>query len=225
MDIRAIVFDMDGVMFDTERLAVEGWKHAGAALGYEVSTEMVTQTFGFDRESTKKAWLDRLDQDQEKVDAMYAMRIAYQRDYIEKQGVPVKKGLRALLDYLCREGYPVTIASSSDEQKIRGYLEGAGLSEYFGEIVGGNRIRRSKPHPDVYQLACEVLGEKPEHCMALEDSAAGIQSAYAAGLIPVMIPDIVKEPPGEIKKMVYRKLNSLEEVIGLLQENKKESQR
>ena len=223
MDIRGIVFDMDGLMFDTERLSVEGWKHAGRTLGVEVTTEMVTQTFGFDQKGTKQVWLQRLGQDEEKAERMYALRIAYQQDYIEHNGIPVKRGLRELLQYLKGKNYAITIASSSDEKKIRGYLEATGLSSYFGEIVGGNRIRRCKPYPDIYQLAAEVLRLPPGQCMALEDSIAGIRSAYAAGMVPVMIPDMAA-PSEEIRQMAYAVLSSLEEVAGLLEgQTKKDS--
>ena len=133
-------------------------------------------------------------------------------DSIEQNGLKLMKGVMELLIYLRQSDYRIAIASSSGDQVIERYLEIAGMRQYFDRIVGGNQIQNSKPSPDIYLKACEVLGANPPDTIAVEDSPNGIRSAYRAGMIPVMIPDLI-EPDEEIRQMYYKKYASLTEPV------------
>lgn len=216
--IKGIAFDMDGLMFDTEQLAIYGWQHAGELLGYPITKEMVLKTFGLNKENTRKVWEEYFGTEFPNEKAL-KIRQDYAEELIEKNGLPVKKGLYSLISFLKENGIRFTIATSSDEKKVRRYLKQVGLSTDFGEIVCGDKIAHGKPEPDIYLKAAEVMGLEPKDCIALEDSAAGILSAFRAGMKPVMIPDILS-PDKETEALIYKKLDSLEEVISfLLQEN------
>ena len=133
--------------------------------------------------------------------------------------MPVKPGLRPLLAFLRKNGYGMTVATSTDEEKTRYNLAKAGVEGYFAKIVCGDMVARGKPEPDIYLKACEVLGLAPAACMALEDSPAGILAAYRAGMRPVMVPDTV-QPDAATEKLLYAKLPALDGVIGLLEQKK-----
>ena len=212
--IRGIVFDMDGLMFDTERLVLEAWQVAGGQAGYTVDSSLVVQTLGLNAEDTKRVFMDALGPAFD----FYSVRNtrdAHVRSRIGREGVPVKPGLAALLNFLKTNGYKMTVATSSEKEKAMLYFENAGIADFFEGIVCGEMIARGKPEPDIYLKACEILGVAPCECIALEDSPAGVQSAYLAGMKPVMIPDLAV-PDEATEAMLFAKLPALTHVIRLL---------
>jgi len=217
--IRGIVFDMDGLMFDTERLVIKAWNFAGKQKGYNITEDIVVRTLGLNAENTRHIFLEQLGNDFD-YDAIRRVRIDYVTDYIEKNGIPIKTGLTELLDFLKSNHYKMTVATSTDKEKAKYYFQKANISNYFDEIVCGDMIERGKPEPDIYLKASEIIGVSPDECIALEDSIMGILSAYRAGMKPVMIPDIVK-PNGEISKILYANLPTLLDVIKLLNNQNK----
>lgn len=219
--IRGIVFDMDGLMFDTERLVIKGWDFAGKQTGYNISEEIVIKTLGVNAEDTRHIFLEQFGRDFD-YDAIRKIRIDFVTDYIEKNGIPVKTGLIELLDFLKANHYKMTVATSTERERANYYFRKANVSDYFDDIVCGDMIKRGKPEPDIYLKACEIIGLPAEECLALEDSTTGILSAYRAGMKPVMIPDIVK-PNEETCKILYAKLSTLLDVIELLNNQNKNS--
>jgi len=216
--IHGVVFDMDGLMFDTERLAMESWIHAGKKLGAKITEALVLQTIGVDWEKTKDIFIGHFGPgfDYRKV------REAWQRyvsESIARNGVPVKTGLLELLSYLYGHGYPMTVATSTERARAEACLENAGVRKYFGRIVCGDMIENGKPAPDIYRKAAEVIHTPPEECIALEDSPAGILSAHRAGMKPVMIPDLM-QPDEPTAALLYAKLASLCEVVDLLEKDR-----
>lgn len=215
----AVIFDMDGLMFDTETLSVAGWIAAGRAQGFTITEEMVFQLFGLNPAALSERWTARFGEGFDTEKAM-AMRLAYMEAYVMENGVPLKPGLITLLDFLREQGYRFTIASSTQRPMIKMYLERAELGHYFTEEpVGGDEITEGKPAPDIYLKAAAKLGVKPENCMVFEDSLAGIEAAWRAGMKPVMVPDKVPADAATEARL-YAKLQTLDEGIGLL---KKES--
>jgi HAD superfamily hydrolase (TIGR01509 family) len=212
--IKAVIFDMDGLMFDTERLAVEGWVYAGKQMGYNITKELVTKTCGSRIEDTKRIFLEHLGND---IDfyGCRKVRVDYAEKYIADNGLPLKPGLIELLDFLSSNNYKIALASSTEKQKVEHYLKSVGILKYFNSLICGDMVEKGKPQPDIYLKAAEALGVLPTECIALEDSLMGILSAYRAGLKPVMIPDLT-EPDEETSKMLYAKLPTLLEVIDLL---------
>lgn len=137
-------------------------------------------------------------------------------EYYKANKVPVKKGLCILLEYLKDNGYKLAVASSSPSWEVEKHLKDAKVFGYFDVIVCGDMVDKSKPEPEIYLKACELLGELPEECYALEDSKNGLLSAYRAGCKPIMVPDLW-QPDEEIERILYKKFVDLEEVKGFLE--------
>ena len=125
--------------------------------------------------------------------------------------VPVKPGLYQLLEYLKKINCKMAVASSSPRWEVESHLKDAGIREYFCDIVCGDMIKKSKPAPDIYLRACELLKAEPGDCYALEDSKSGLLSAYRAGCRPIMVPDLW-QPDEEILKIIVGKYDDLEQV-------------
>jgi len=212
--IKGIVFDMDGLMFDTERLAAKAWTFAGEQMGLDITEAMAIKTLGLNKGDTDRVLSEEVGQ---AFDSSAARKIRgdYMTSYIENYGIPVKSGLFELLDYLNSNHYKITVATSSDREVARYNFDKAGISKFFNEIVCGDMIERGKPEPDIYLRASEIIGVKPNECLALEDSPMGILSAYRAGLKPVMIPDLLQPDEGT-SSLLYAKLPTLFDVIELL---------
>ncbi|MEF9919028.1 MAG: HAD family phosphatase [Eubacterium sp.] len=214
----AIIFDMDGLMFDTESVSLDGWVVAGKVMGYPLKAEMVYQVFGHNPEGIAKYWHEVFGEDFDTDEAM-RLRLEYIEKTIKKDGIRLKPGLIELLDYLKTSNYRFAIASSSQRKLVEMNLKAAGVAEYFDTIVGGDEIIHGKPAPDIYLKASEQLGVLPGKCMVLEDSPAGIESGQCAGMKPVMIPDLI-EADEATKQRLYAKLTNLTEVIDLLKNEK-----
>lgn len=216
--IRAVVFDMDGLMFDTERLCALAWDEAGRELGIGPAGYMNQKTLGLTRPMAQRVWREtfggRVD-----FDELDRLTRAFFDRYEAEHGVPVKPGLYELLNYLKQCGYQTAVASSTQEPEVKRRLESAKVAAYFDAVIGGDRLSASKPAPDIYLAACAELGERPENCMALEDSRNGILSASHAGLKPVMVPD-QWQPDRETKALLYAQCERLDEVIALLEKER-----
>ena len=212
--IKGVVFDMDGLMFDTERLAIEAWTFAGKQIGLNITEDLVVKTLGLNTEDTNRVLIDELRTDFD-LSATRKIRIEYVTSYIENNGMPVKTGLVELLDYLNRNDYKIAVATSSEKETALFNFNNAGISKFFDKIVCGDMIKRGKPEPEIYLRACEIIGIGPSECLALEDSPMGILSAYRAGMKPVMIPDLLQPDEGT-NRLLYAKLPTLHDVIELL---------
>lgn len=136
-------------------------------------------------------------------------------NYIESNGLPVMKGAEALLRWLKNNGWILGLASSTRSATVLKHLEQAGFSEYFSTVVTGDMVEHSKPQPDIYLLACRELGVKPEEAYAIEDSPNGIRSAHAAGMSPLMVPDMIA-PDEEMRSLSYRIFEDLTQVLEFL---------
>ena len=137
-----------------------------------------------------------------------------------KNGIPVKPGVREILEWLKSAGYAVGLASSTKRESVLRHLKHTGLEDYFSVVVGGDMVEHSKPLPDIYLLACERLGVEPGETYAIEDSPNGIRSAHAAGMCPIMVPDIIA-PDEEMGRLSYIILKNLVEVRDFLQRRAK----
>ena len=212
--IKGIIFDMDGLMFDTERLVIKAWDFAGKQMGCSITKDIVIKTLGLNTENTRRVFIEHLGNNFDFY-VFRKIRVDYMTDYIDKNGIPIKTGLIELLDFLKSNHYKMTVATSTEKEKTEYYFKKANISYYFDDIVCGDMIERGKPEPDIYLKASKIIGVAPNECLALEDSPIGILSAYRAGMRPVMIPDLVK-PNEETNKILYAKLPTLFDVIELL---------
>lgn len=214
--VEAIVFDMDGLIFDSERIVQRSWEDTGSQLGIPHMGSHIYHTLGMNvvGRSEYFARVIRADFPMEEFAAGTRKRFY---EIVEAEGLPVKPGVRELLEYGKNHGYKMAVATSSRRPYAEGILKDAELYGYFDSMVFGNMVTRSKPDPEIYLMACERLGAAPERSIALEDAPNGIRAAYAAGMMPVMIPDLV-QPTQEIKALCFRQFETLHEVIPLLEE-------
>ena len=190
-----VVFDMDGVIFDSENTFLRCWLEASAHYGLE--PELVRSTYvkciGTNSNQTaeiyRNAFLKRLGE--KNMHRMWDESVELHRTRYAGDNLPIKAGVREILTFLKASGIPVGIASSTQKNKVEQRIRTAGLSEFFVGAVGGDAVKISKPNPEIYLLACETFGFAPENTFAIEDSYNGIRAASAAGMRPIMVPDIV----------------------------------
>ena len=211
MMINGAVFDMDGLMFDSERLVYETWQVMMDELGFEYNLDIFKNTIGL-----------RTDMAESYYNSLYGERFCYKplkqksRELflkrVSEEGVPIKKGLVELLDFLKANGFKIAVATSTSAQTAHKIIKMAGVYDYFDAFVCGDDVKNGKPHPEVFLAAAKKLGLAPECCAAFEDSINGIKSAYSAGMTAIMVPDFL-QPTDEIKPMISFLCNDLTEVI------------
>lgn len=213
--ISAIIFDMDGLMFDTETLNMKGWIEAGRRHGYAMTEDVVFGHIGANLAATRRLMTEHFGPGFD-FDAVRADRVAWTFAHIERNGMPEKPGLRELLVWLRANDLKTAIATSSERRFVDFYMAHADLGHPFDAIVTGDRVTRSKPEPDIFLKAAEELGAAPADCVVLEDSYNGIRAAHAAGMRPVMVPDLLPPTP-EVEPLLYRRADSLKDVIPILE--------
>jgi len=190
----AVLFDMDGLMFDTERLMLRAWRRAMADFGYDASDEVFMASIGATVESTNRLLVAAYGPDF-LLEATNRRTDEYARQEVETRGAPLKPGLLALLTYLEAREIPKAVASSSRRATIERLLAAAELTERFAAIAAGDQVTRGKPAPDIFLLAAQRLEVEPARCLVLEDSERGAQAARAAGMAVIIVPDI--QPPSD----------------------------
>ena len=202
-------------MFDTEVLNAAGWKAAGNLHGLEMTDELLRAHIGTNKETTKRLMQNHFGPTFD-FEAVRSDRIAHCLRHIEENGTPLKPGLRELLAYLDEKGLKTAIASSTDERFVRFHLEHAALGHEFDAIICGDKVKESKPEPDIFLTALAELDVAAEECLVLEDSYNGITAAHRAGIRVVMIPDLLP-PTSEIEKLFFRKADVLTDVIPIIE--------
>ena len=203
-------------MFDTERLAKEAWFEFGRQYNVPVTDEIIMKCIGINGGAFHTVSCDHFG-DSFDVELLRHSIGSYMRGRIDRDGMPIKKGLHTLLEFLEEHRIPAAVASSSSRAVVTDYLKRSGLSTWFMAYVSGDMVMRSKPEPDIFLKAAEMLGVKPEDCVILEDSANGIRAAAAAGAKPIMVPDLIP-PNEELTSLSYRIVPELAEVIPILEE-------
>lgn len=205
-----VIFDMDGLMFDTERVFINAWDYAGERIGIGKAGFMVYKTLGMNIVASYNVWKEEFG-DKYNQEELRKYTKKFLQKYYEENTVPVKKGLYTLLEYLQSINSKMVVASSSPGWEVDKHLKDAGVKEYFIDIVCGDMIENSKPAPDIYLKACKIIGAAPDTCYALEDSKNGLLSAYRAGCRPLMVPDLW-QPDEEVLKIIIGKYEDLEQV-------------
>ena len=198
-DYKAVVFDMDGVIFDSERLVIECWKVIADKYGVQGIEEACQEVLGVNAVETREKFLKRYGADFP-YDAYKSEISKLFHDLYDGGRLPTKKGVVELLQYLKEEGVKVALASSTRSAVVRQELTDAGLIEYFQVVIGGDMVSRSKPQPDIFLKTCEELGVEPKETFAIEDSYNGIRAAAAGKLHPLMVPDLMP-PTAEMKAL------------------------
>ena len=212
IQIKGILFDMDGVILDTEKLYTRFWKEAANALGYPMTKEQALGMRSLNRGAGEAKLCFDVPVNYEEV---RNKRIELMNAFIEKEGVELKPGIKELLSYLKEKGIKTAIATSSPIERTEKYLASVGLTGAFDKLISGYMVQKGKPEPDIYELAAKEIGFTPQECLAIEDSPSGLLSASRAGCYPVMVPD-QDMPTPETEALLFAKADSLEKIVFLL---------
>jgi len=212
--MKAIVFDMDGVLFDTEFVCLEGWKIVAGKNNLPDMELVFPRCIGLNNNDCQAVLQDAYGDDFDYADFRKLASVEFW-GYIASKGLPEKPGVHELLEWLKKSDYKVGLASSTKRESILKCLGNAGITDYFEVIISGDMVEHSKPEPDIYFLACKELGVDPGEAYAIEDSFNGIRSAYAAGMKPIMVPDMLA-PDEEMREKSVVVLKDLLEVLEYL---------
>lgn len=216
--VKAAIFDLDGLLVDTEVVSYRILREILAQFGHPFALEEYTRAFCGKPERDNAAHL--VEAYRLPWTAAEALERIFQREEeLHAQGVELKPGARALLDYLKKTGRKIALASSSTRDRAMALLDQHQIGEYFQAFVFAEDIARGKPAPDVFWKACEKLGEAPEDCLVLEDSEAGVRAAHAAGIPVLCVPDL-KRPPQPVLDLAAAVLPSLAAAVGYLSDQK-----
>ena len=213
MKIQAVIFDMDGVIFDSERAVYMGWRDIAEKYGFDDLDTIYMKCIGCIEPVTKSLFLDFYGPDFPYDEYRAEQSKAYHEKY-DGGRLPLKRGIKELLVYLKEKGIPAAVASSTRTAVVEQQIKDAGLAPYFDVILGGESIERSKPAPDIFLKAAELLGAEPQSTFVIEDSYNGIRAAHAGGMIPVMVPDMM-EPDDEMREKSDYILDDLGAVLEL----------
>lgn len=210
-DIDAVVFDMDGLVLDTEKTYRAAWREAGRALGYGLADELLADLSGLAMDAVL-ARIAAFCGPGFEPDAFNRLSAACWRAHVAARGIEVKPGFHALRDHLLRKNMPFCLATNSRAENAAECLDLAGLDGVFATVIARDHVVRGKPAPDLFLRAAAVLGVPIGRCLVLEDSPAGIEAAIRAGAIPVMVPSTW--PVAEATRAACRwVLNDLAELI------------
>lgn len=214
MVTKLVVFDMDGLLFDTERPSFRALQEVVIKKGYPFTIDHYKQLIGISNRESDVV-LQRMYGDDFPFDVILKEYHERFKRILEEEGIAVKPGTLQLLDALEERGIKKCIASSSARSTIEGYLTRAGFEDRFDFYISGNDVKKGKPHPDIFVEACKIAGEPVESALVLEDSLNGLKAACAAGIRCVIVPDLI-DPTEEMREKAYKVVSDLEEVIGLL---------
>ena len=212
--IRGVLFDMDGLVLDTEKLYTRFWMEACQSYGFPMTRDQALKM---------RAANARLSE--ENLHSFFGPMVDYQKcrakrielmdAFIEENGVETKPGICELLDALDAKGIPAAITSSAPKERIEKHLASVHLKHRFAAICSGHEVPHGKPAPDIYLHGAASLGLPPESCLALEDAPTGILAAHQAGCVTVMVPDL-DQPDESTQKLLHARADSLLDVIKLL---------
>lgn len=214
MKYKAILFDMDGTLFNSEYIAKLAWMEYGRLNNLPITDEFYLTLIGRSRQSAK-VMFDKYMPAHFNEDEAYAYAKEYTTKFKKEHGPLPKTNLPKLFTYLKNKGYKLAIVSSSARSTIDFNLSFENLSEYFDILVDGNMVTNGKPAPDIYLYAANQLNIAPSECLVVEDSKNGILSGNAAGMDVVMVIDMV-QPDEEIKKCCLKIMNHLDEILEII---------
>ncbi len=213
---KAVIFDMDGLMIDSERVTYNEYVRKLHMLGHDDFTEeLYKDCLGKNKVGICQVFIDHYGDDFPMDEVWDDVHVWI--DESLRNHVPKKQGLDMLLKYLKENNYKTIVATSSGRQRVDEILKNAGISQYFDDSICGDEVSKGKPDPEIFLTACQKLGVKPSEALVLEDSEAGIQAAYKGHIDVICVPDM-KYPELEFEEMTTKIIDSLEKVIDILEE-------
>ena len=211
---KAVIFDMDGLMIDSERVTYNEYVKKLAQLGHhDFTEELYRNCLGKNKQGICQVFIDHYGQDFPMDEVWDDVHVWI--DESLRQYVPKKKGLVELLEYLKANNYKTIVATSSGRARVDEILKNADLTKYFDDTICGDEVTHGKPHPEIFLTACQKLGVAPEDALVLEDSEAGILAAYDGHIDVICVPDM-KYPEPQFVEKVTKIVDSLDEVIDYL---------
>lgn len=213
--IKAIIFDMDGLMIDSERVTFEGYQEILKKMNLTMTEEFYITLLGKPVKGIYQRFYDVYGQDFP-IESVIKDVHQYMAERFKNEGVPLKKGLVSLLTYLKDHDYKTIVATSSNRDRVDDILRSADIEKYFDDSICGDEVTKGKPNPEVFLKSCQKLGVKPDEAIVIEDSEAGIQASAAADIKVICIPDM-KYPEEEFAKKTYKIFKDLDEVKDFFQ--------
>lgn len=217
--IRGLIFDMDGLLIDTEKYYFRYWMESAAEFGFSMKPRHALAIRSLCAKYAQRYLKRELGADFD-YHAVRARRRELIHEAVEQYGIQLKPGVTELLTYCREKGILTAVATATPTENAEIHLKHVGLRELFSVVVGGDSIENGKPGPDIYRKAASVLGLPPEECFALEDSPNGIIAAFSAGCHPVMVPDLT-EPDEMLKPLLYAWVKTLGDVIPLIESERR----
>ena len=206
------IFDMDGVLFDTERMYQETWQEVASEMGITLPPEYKYHVSGASKDGVYEAVRRFYHTD----DPVRVTTEVYERMRIKQQKpLPIKQGVREILAYFQQHGMKTAVASSTFREQVNANLENNGLASYFDTVICGDEVTKAKPDPEIFLKAAEKLSLSPEDCYVFEDSFNGVRASHAAGCISVMVIDLM-EPDPEIRALADHVFMNLKEALSIL---------
>ncbi len=215
--IKAVLFDMDGTILDTERIHKICWEQAMADMKISYTPTTFYDLIGLNDPSTRNYFKKNYGFTDSQYEEMSTAAYNHSREFTEEKGIPVKAGFFELADFLVKNGIKTAVVTSSICSEAAHNFKRANILTPFDVIIGGDSVNNGKPDPEPYAKAAKALGIFPENCLAAEDSANGLKSAYAAGIKCVYIKDMV-DVPEEVKALAAFEINSLDKIIDIIGE-------
>lgn len=209
-EFKAFIFDMDGLLLDTEKICRECFRKACAEFDYEPDFNIYKKCIGLKAEEGNKILKEGFDPFIPFNEVKVKWNDIY-RDHIENEHIPLKNGVREILEFLSKKNILLAVATSTERKIAEKKLSKTGIIDFFDIIVTGDQVTNSKPDPEIYLMAAEFLNVNPTECIAFEDSDNGVKSAFYAGMNVIQIIDLI-EPSDEVRKLNHTIVTSFNDL-------------
>ena len=210
MGKKAVIFDMDGVIFDTEKVYLDIWIEVFEKYGYKMTKELYVNVMGTGRKNVIKTFLENFGDDLP-IEKMYEEKDNQLFYIIENQGIPLKEGVKELFSMLKEKNYKIALATSAKRERVEKQIKDKWLKESFDAIVCGDDVEKGKPSPDIFLKAAKKIDVEPENCFVVEDSPAGIKAAFSGGMKGIHVQDL-KVADKDILRYCQKNFKNLQEV-------------
>ncbi len=215
-EIKAVLFDLDGTVTDTERFYFACWPQSFHAFGYtDYGPEDALYARSLNHEDANAHWKERFHDPNIPMEEIRAYNNRLVQDMTREQGVRLKPGVREILAFTKAHGIASAVVTATRQERAEARIKEAGLAGAFDRIISASMVKKGKPHPDVYAYACRTLGFDSKNCMAVEDSPNGVRSAAAAGCLTVMVPDLT-QPDEDLLPLLHASVSDLTKLIPLI---------